>query len=289
MTGFFEKKFTKESYSVLVSIKTLNHRYFDWYFRSNSFLSDLENRFRQIAQREFHRGRVETVIEMEFAKNFNWEISVDTNLLNKILNLLEPTLKKFRKNITFPLDTVLRMPGVFTIKPSDLKDEDIDYLEKCFMEVIKEVKKLKKKEGESIKRDINNSREKIESYLKKIQILAENQPKLIEDKLRQRIENISQEITISEERLAQEVFFYIQRLDITEEINRLNAHLERVSELINYEREEPVGRKIEFLIQEIHREVNTIASKSQELDIIKYTVEIKGEIEKIRQQIQNIE
>ena len=289
MTGFFERKFTKEDYSVLISIKTLNHRYFDWSFRGNSFLSELENRFRQMAQGEFNRGRVEVTIDVEFSPNFNWQVIVDDNLFDKILSSLEPLFKKIKKNVTFPLDAIFRFPGVFTIKPSDLKDEDIDYLEKCFMEVIKEVKERRRMEGELIKKDIISSMKKISSYVKKIKTLAQNQPKLIEDKLRQKMRDLTTDNFAMEERLTQEIFFYIQRLDITEEVNRLNAHLERLAELIDYEGEDPVGRKIEFLLQEIYREINTIASKSQELAIIKYTVEMKGEVERIRQQIQNIE
>lgn len=288
MTGFFEKKFMAEKFSVLVSIKTLNHRYFDWYFKGNSFLAELENRFRQLAQKEFKRGRIEAVLEIKFFPSFNWQVDIDHNLMEKVLNTLKPTLKKFKRNITFPLDPIFRLPGVFTVKPLDLGENEILFLENCFMEVVEGVKEQRKKEGEVIKKEILSSLEKITSWIKQIEVLAQDQPKLIEEKLRQRIEKLNVGDLAGEERLAQEIFFYIQRLDITEEINRLQSHLERLLELIHSE-EEPVGRKMEFLLQEIHREVNTISSKSQDLTIIKFAVEIKGETEKIRQQIQNIE
>jgi uncharacterized protein (TIGR00255 family) len=287
MTGFYEKKFIAENYSLLISIKTLNHRYFDWYFKGNSYLAEIENRFRKLARKEFKRGRVEVMMDLEFLPSFNWEIYVNNNLLEKIFNSLKPIFKKFKNKITFPLDSIIRIPGVFTIKPLDLRKE-IEFLEKCFMEVLKGVKKQREREGKFIKKEILISLEKIKFSLKEVEKLAVNQPQQIEEKLKEKINKLKFN-EILEERLAQEIFFYIQKIDIKEEIDRLQAHLEQLNNLINSSSQEPIGRKIEFLLQEIHREINTINSKSQNLDIISHAIEIKSEIEKIRQQIQNIE
>ncbi len=287
MTGFCEKKFTTKDYSLSISIKTLNHRYFDWYFRGNFHSMEIEDRFRKIAQREFKRGRIEVSMDLEFFPSFNWEIHINENLFEKILHSLRPILKKMKGKLIFPLDFFLHMPGMFSIKPYNLKNET-DFLEKCFMEVIEGVKEHRKREGEFIKGEIINCFKKIESYVEEIKKLTVNQATQIEEKLRERIGKVKLP-EISEERLAQEVFFYIQRIDIKEEINRIEAHLEQVSRLINLKTDEPVGKKIEFLLQEIHREVNTINSKSQDINIINFAVNIKSEIEKIKQHIQNIE
>lgn len=287
MTGFYEKRFTTENYLLSISIKTLNHRYFDWYFRGNPYFAEMEDRFRKLTQRELKRGRVEVTVELEFFPSFNWKIYVNEDLLNKVFNSLKPILKKMKGRVFYPLDFFLRIPGTFNIEPYNLKKE-IDFLERCFLEVIKGVKEERKREGEFIRKEILVSFEKVKTLIEKIKKISENQANKIEEKLRERINNLKLE-GVEEERLAQEVFFYIQRMDVKEEIARTEAHLEQIGGLINSRSDEPVGRKIEFLLQEVHREVNTINSKSQDINIINCAVEIKSEIEKIKQQIQNIE
>jgi len=287
MTGFCEKKFTTKDYSLSISIKTLNHRYFDWYFRGNFHSMEIEDKFRKIAQREFKRGRVEVSMDLEFYPSFNWEIYINENLFERIFCSLKPIFKKIKGKLIFPIDFFLRIPGMFNVKPHDLKNET-NFLEKCFIEVVEGVKEHRKKEGEFIKKEILNCLRKIDSYVEDIKKLTIDQTNQVEETLRERVSKLKLG-EISQERLAQEIFFYVQRMDIKEEINRIEAHLNQIKNLINLQTDEPVGKKIEFLLQEIHREANTINSKSQQINVINLAVNIKIEIEKIKQHIQNIE
>ncbi|MFQ6082583.1 MAG: YicC/YloC family endoribonuclease [Candidatus Aminicenantia bacterium] len=289
MTGFCEKKFNFKTFSANITIKTLNHRYFDWYFKGNFVVAGLEYKFRALAQKEFSRGRIEVNFDLEFFSSSNWHIHIDNNLLDKVLTSFGPIFNKYKNIISFPLDSVFKLPGIFTLKPVNLRKDEVVFLERSFQEVMNEVIKQREKEGKTIKKEIVQLLNNIHKKLKKIEFLAQKQPQIIQKKLNQRIKDFGQEELISPERLAEEIFFYVQKCDITEEISRIKSHLEYLNNMLNSDMKEPVGKKIDFLIQEIHREIHTLSAKSQDLTIIRQTIEIKGELEKIKQQIQNIE
>ena len=160
---------------------------------------------------------------------------------------------------------------------------------KAFEKALADLIRMRKREGREIKRDIRGRLGNMKKEVNRIKKLAQKQPLLIRDKLRERLKELNEDISVSDEKLVKEAAFIAQKFDLNEEIMRLLSHLEYASNLLSAEDEDPVGKKLDFMAQELFREANTINSKAQDMDIIKASLAIKSEVESIRQQVQNLE
>ena len=288
MTGFSEKRFNSKILSAKVSIRSLNHRYLDWNY-NGPWIGEVENKLRSICREKIRRGRIDVFLELKFINQGSWDIRINENLLEKILISLEKSSSRLGKTLSFSVENLFRIPQVLEIKRKDFSGEEIAFLERSFERTLDEVIKQRRREGRDIAKVLRECVLSIKQSVRRIEKLAQNQPLLIKDKLRQRLEELKKEALHLEERLAEEVAYYAQKYDITEEIARLKSHLNHVQQLLSPQRGELLGRKLDFIAQEIYRETNTISSKSPSMEIIQETLTIKGELESIRQQIQNIE
>ncbi|MFB0564901.1 MAG: YicC/YloC family endoribonuclease [Candidatus Aminicenantaceae bacterium] len=288
MTGFGEKRFRSKTLSAKIIIKSLNHRYLDWNYYGAP-IGGIESRLREICQKGIYRGRVEVNLELNFFNQSRWDILVNMELLDKILTSLEKASSKRSRSLSLSIDNLFRIPQVVDIKRKDFSQEEITFLKKSFKKTLEEVIRQRTKEGREIERAIRRYINNISRAVKRIEKLARKQPFLIRDKLMQRLKELSSEVPILEDKLVEEAAYYAQKYDITEEIERLKIHLHHIQELLLQQGMEPLGRKLDFIAQELFREVNTINSKSQDVGIIKESLSIKGEVENIRQQVQNIE
>jgi len=288
MTGFSEKRFNSKILSAKVSIRSLNHRYLDWNY-NGPWIGEVENKLRSICREKIRRGRIDVFLELKFINQGSWDIRINENLLEKILISLEKSSSRLGKTLSFSVENLFRIPQVLEIKRKDFSGEEIAFLERSFERTLDEVIKQRRREGRDIAKVLRECVLSIKQSVRRIEKLAQNQPLLIKDKLRQRLEELKKEAPHLEERLAEEVAYYAQKYDITEEIARLKSHLNHVQQLLSPQRGELLGRKLDFIAQEIYRETNTISSKSPSMEIIQETLTIKGELESIRQQIQNIE
>jgi uncharacterized protein (TIGR00255 family) len=288
MTGFSEKRFNSKILSAKVSIRSLNHRYLDWNY-SGSWIGEVENRLRSICREKIRRGRIDVFIELKFLNQGSWDIQINQNLLEKIFMTLEKSSSRLGKTLNFSVENLFRVPQVIEIKRKDFRGEEIAFLERSFERTLDEVIKQRSREGREIGKALRECVLNIKQSIRRIEKLAQNQPLLIKDKLRQRLEELMKEAPRLEDRLTEEAAYYAQKYDITEEITRLKSHLNHVQQLLSPQRGEPLGRKLDFIAQEIYRETNTISSKSPNMEIIQETLTIKGDLESIRQQIQNIE
>lgn len=288
MTGFGEKRFDSKALSVKISIKSLNHRFLDWNYYGHQ-IGELENKLRAICQLKITRGRIEVHLELNFLNQPSWDIYINEGLLQKILLSLEKVSSKIDKTLNFSIENLFRFPQVIEIKRKDFSKEEMVFLEKSFEETLDKVLKHKRREGREIGKVIQKYIQNINLSVKKIEKLARKQPLLIKNKMRQRLRVLTKDSPVLEDKLIEEAAFYAQKYDITEEIERLKNHLGYIREILMPQRKEPVGRKLDFIAQELYREINTISSKSQDIEIIKEALTIKGEVENIRQQIQNIE
>ena len=288
MTGFAEKRFTSRALGVKYSVRSLNHRFLDWSYRGAQ-IGDIENRLRAIFQKKFHRGRFEVFLELSSLDPAAWELRINEDLLRKILSSLEKISSRMSKGVSLSVDRVFSLPQVVELRRKDFSAEEISFLERSFEKTLDEVLKMRKREGHEIAKEIRNSLLRIKGNMGRLEQKAKKQPLLILQKLKKRLKELSLESPLSEEKLAEEVAYYAQRYDLTEEIVRLKCHLDHALELLSPKKREPVGRKLDFVAQELFREANTISSKSQDMDITKGILTIKGEVESIRQQIQNVE
>jgi uncharacterized protein (TIGR00255 family) len=288
MTGFGEKRFSWPGLRAKIGIKSLNHRFFDWNYKGTP-LGDAENRFRALAQRKLLRGRIEVAVDLDFLDPSSWEIAINEALLEKILATIEKASRRMGKTVSFSIDNIFRIPQVVEIRRRELTAEVKSFLERAFDETLDEVLKERHREGRETARQVRRHLLSIRRSLRRIISLARTQPFFIREKLTQRMKELNGDVLIGGEKVEGEVAYLVQKADIAEEIVRLRSHIDAFEQWVREGQSEPVGRMLDFLSQEIAREANTINSKSQNIAITKESLAIKGEVESIRQHIQNIE
>jgi uncharacterized protein (TIGR00255 family) len=288
MTGYGERRFSSPGLRAKISIKSLNHRFFDWNYKGTP-LGDVENKLRALAQRKLLRGRIEAAVDLDFLDPSNWEIAINEALFEKVLVTLERASRRMGKAVSFSVDNIFRIPQVVEIRRRALNAEMKSFLERSFDETLDEVVKERRREGRETAHQIRRHLRSIRRSLRSIVKLARTQPLLIREKLAQRIKDLASDQLPGGEKVEGEVAYLAQKADIAEEIVRLKSHVGAFEQWIGEGQEEPVGRMLDFLSQEIAREANTINSKSQNIAITKESLVIKGEVESIRQHIQNIE
>ena len=288
MTGFGEKRFAWPGFRAKIGIKSLNHRFFDWNYKGTP-LGETENRLRALAQRKLHRGRIEVALELDFLDPSSWEIAINEALLEKVLATMEKASKRMGRVGNFSVDNIFRIPQVVEIRRRELTAEVKSLLEKAFDETLDEVLKERRREGRETARQVRRHLLAVRRSLRHIVSLARTQPSLIREKLTQRLKELDGDSLVGGEKVEGEVAYLTQKADIAEEVSRLRSHIDAFEQWVRDDQKEPVGRMLDFLSQEVAREANTINSKSQNIAITKESLVIKGEVESIRQHIQNIE
>lgn len=288
MTGYAEKRFDSQSVSAKISIKTLNHRFFDWNYRGFP-LGNVENKLRAVCQKRLHRGRIEVSVEMIFLDSSRWDIWLNRHLLETVFSSLQKIFSKMQKNISLSVDNIFAIPHAVEIKRRNFTKDEISILEKHFEMTLDDVIKSRAKEGRAMKREICGHLQKIKQAMRRIEKLVKSHPLVIREKLERRLKELTHETSLSEERIAEEAAYLAQRYDLTEETTRLKYHLDYMGKLLSSTREGPLGKKLDFIAQELQREANTLNSKAQDIKIINEILTIKSEVENVRQQVQNIE
>ncbi|MGD9345141.1 MAG: YicC/YloC family endoribonuclease [Candidatus Aminicenantes bacterium] len=288
MTGFAEKTWESKSLSVKVTIRTLNHRFFDWNYRGYP-VKDLEQRMRATCQKKIRRGRIEVAFEVQFADPSKWDIQINEGLLSNILNSLDNVSAKISKDVSFHVENLFSLPHVFELKRKDFTEEESRFLMRCFEMTLDDLLRSRSREGRELKKELRSHIRNIGQILLRLSKLAKIQPFHIQEKMKERLTALKGEVALPEDRVLEEAAIIAQRYDLQEEIERLKCHLNYFRELLSTKEKEPLGRKMDFTIQEMYREVNTINSKSQDIAITQECLRLKSELETLRQQVQNIE
>jgi uncharacterized protein (TIGR00255 family) len=288
MTGYGEKSLESQGLRAKASIKSLNHRFFDWNYRGAP-LGEVEDRWRAEAQKKLKRGRLEVALDMVLLDPSSWEVVVDEALLEKILAAVEKASARVGVPVNISVDNLLRIPQLIELKRKDLSGDSVSLLDKCFEGALGEVLKGRSREGRETALQLRRHLRRIRQSLRRVEKLAKAQPHLIRERLKQRQKEMNSGLVVPAEKLEEETAYLSQRADITEELMRLRSHLNSFEKLTREETDEPVGKMLDFISQEIYREANTINSKSQDIEITNESLAIKGEVESIRQHVQNIE
>lgn len=288
MTGFAEKSFDSSTLSTKISIRALNHRYFDWFYRGTP-IGSVENKLRAACQKRLHRGRVEVSLELISLDSSKWDFWINQELLRKMLSSLEKFFSEVKRDLTISVDDIFSIPHVVEMKRKEFTEEEVSFLERAFEKTLEELIKARKKEGGEIKRKVRSHIQNIRKIMRNVEKLARKHPLTIREKLDQRLAELAHESSLSEEKTAEEAAFIAQKYDLTEEVTRLKSHLKYMEELLSSRTEEPVGKKLDFVAQELYREANTVNSKSQDIQLIREILAVKSEVESIRQQAQNLE
>ncbi len=288
MTGYGERSFEAPGLRARISIKSLNHRFFDWNYKGAP-LGEVENKWRAMAQKRLKRGRLEIALDLTVLGPSGWEIFIDEELLQKILLTLGKASARLGKTVNFSADNLFRIPQVIELKRKNLSAEAVAFLEKSFKETLSDVMRERSREGRETAQQVKRHLRRVRQALRRIERLAKKQPLFIREKLEQRLKAVNADLVAQDGKMGEEVAYLAQRVDIAEEILRLRSHIDSFERLTLDDKDEPVGKMLDFISQEIFREANTINSKSQDINITNESLAIKGEVESIRQHVQNIE
>lgn len=290
MTGFGRQDFQDSETEISVEIKTVNHRFCDFFIKLPRTLNPLEEKVRRTINQYIARGRIEVYIRYNETGIGSRKIILNNELAKEYVNVLHE-IQRMDPIIDQTIDVglIARFPDVIIVE-EETKDMENIWSKLCpvLESALKQVDEGRTVEGSHLKKDIVERCSTIEA---KTAVIAEKAPDMVrthQDNLRRKIAEYTQSAEIDEQRLLTEVAVLSDKLAIDEELTRLASHTQRMRELVAIENE-PVGRKLDFIVQEMNREINTIGSKSTDLTIANQVVDIKSEIEKIREQVQNIE
>lgn len=289
MTGFGRGEYKNDNYHFIVECRTINHKYVDINVRLPRKISFLEDKIRNIVKDYVKRGRVDLYIKLDLIGSEDVNLKFDEKLASQYVNILNNIKSTFDLNDDITVMNIAKFPDIIKCEE---KEEDADLLwgmlKLALAESLKNLKEMRCEEGIKLSNDIDTRCDLLKDYIEDVEKYSYNVVNEYKEKLNSRIAEILENPSlIDENRLAQEVAIYADKCSITEEIVRFKSHITQLKKAIH--KDESIGRKIDFLIQEMNRETNTIGSKSSDLNITNLVVEIKSELEKIREQIQNIE
>ena len=287
MTGFGKAIIEKNSRKYQVEIKSVNHRYLDISVKIPRAISFLEEEVKREISKSVKRGKVDVFITFENNSLEGREIKINTDLAKEYIKELKNLAKEENILADIQVNDIAKYPDVLKIQENGENEKIKEELVEVVANATESLMKMKKSEGEKIAKDLSKRLEKIQEKVNETSNLSTG---LIEEyvvKLKERIKKLLKEEEIDETRLAEEVVIYADKCSIEEEITRLNSHILQVKELLNSDKS--VGKKIDFIIQEMNRETNTIGSKSNNLGITNNVIDLKTEIEDMREQVQNIE
>jgi uncharacterized protein (TIGR00255 family) len=289
MTGYGRGAFVGDNFAVTVELKTVNNRFLDVHLRVSGELSALEATIKRQIGNRLSRGRVDVNISYEHSSEVSYELN--RPLINGYLAALKQIQEEFGLKGDPDLNMIARLPNVLQTKKDDIGEEFIVGVEKAVETALDDLEKMRANEGEMLKSELLFRLGEIEERLPAIESEAATVTEEYHAKLMKRITEIlakaDAQVEVDPGRLAQEAAFLADRGDIAEEIARLKIHIEQFQNITSEDKE--VGKRLDFLTQELNREANTIASKTNNMTIKESSLAIKSAIEKIREQVQNVE
>jgi uncharacterized protein (TIGR00255 family) len=269
-------------------VRSVNHRFCRVAVRVPSELAALEDRARQAVQARVQRGKVD--VNVAFAAAAGQSMRVDRDAAAGWIRELRGIADEYGFGATPSLVEIVQLPGVVTGDGTVRADESTaDVLAEALAEALGAFDEMRIREGADLAADLASRTTEMRARVEAVATVAESLPQRIRDQLHQRISDLLGDsgAEVSDERIVQEAAYHAERADVTEEIVRLRSHLDKVDELLTSD--EAVGRTLEFVTQEIHRELNTIGSKTKDLEVSDDIVVLKAELERVREQVQNIE
>jgi len=291
MTGFGQASSEEGEIRISAQLRSVNNRYTDLRFRQPTELAPLEPRMRRKILERVRRGRVEVSIAVERLDGQEARPVLNRALLDELAHAREILTGEYGLRGEPDMASVLALPGIFKLETPEV---DWDETQKAALfralgEAVEALDADRRREGEALRGEILRRLETMSGLASRLRDGAADVPARVRDKLLQRLESLRGEVELDPARVAQEAAFLADRGDVTEEIVRLEGHLRQASTLLGEPDGKPVGKRLDFLVQEIHRETNTVCSKAAELELTRTALTLKAETEKVREQVQNLE
>lgn len=288
MTGFGRERIVNESREILVEIKSVNHRYLEFSAKTPRAYGYLDEKLKELLKTSISRGKVEVSVSIYNQEGINAEIEINKELAKGYLNALRNSADELDLKDDLTLSKIMKLSDIFTVVKKT-EDEEVIWNEvKAVAEsAVEKFVEMRTVEGEKMYADISSRLDYLEDAVGKIENRTPSVLEGYKQRLYDKIKETIGDREVDDQRVITEVAIFADKIAVDEETVRLRSHISQFRDLINST--EPVGRKLDFLIQEMNREVNTTGSKAQDLTITQLVVDMKSEIEKIREQIQNIE
>lgn len=291
MTGFGEAQFENDDIRIAFRIRSVNNKGLDVQLKLPYDLCYLERALRALAKGKLFRGRVDVFVEFE-VKNTEWmpPVSVDQARVSQLIQMVNTLTERPEINGLLDVNTLVRMPDLLKERrlgfeyPKEIQEDILT----AFSDALDRLAESRAQEGRQLLEDIQERVNKLEVEIEPIKSFVEERRDTLRERILKRIKDLNADVTVDENRLSQEIVFYADRLDISEEITRLGAHLKTMSVLLMADKY-PKGRELEFLLQEQFREITTIGNKVKLLEAADRVVTLKTECEKIKEQILNVE
>ena len=288
MTGYGRYEYVDESKKIVIDMKSVNQRFCDVSVKVPRSYGYLEDKIKEYVSSSISRGKVDVFVYIEHYSSDNKMITLDKALLDNYYNLVKEIKDDYNINDDVSLSNLLRFSDIFVVRQAEEdKDEAWEMMKKALVPATEDFINSRVREGERMLLDLKEKAANIKEFVKKVE---ERAPQIVTEyaeKLKNRMHELLGDTNIDEGRLLTEVGIMADRVCIAEELVRLKSHLEELDKILALS--EPVGRKLDFLVQEINREINTIGSKSNDIEAARIVVDMKSEVEKMREQIQNIE
>lgn len=289
MTGFGRGTFSGDDFEIAIDIKTVNNRFLDVQMKFGSDLQSLETPLKRLISSRLSRGRVDVNIQYERSKEIDYELN--RPIIAGYLAALREMQTEFGISGEPDINVIARLPNVMATKKEEVGESFLKAVETAAGSALDDLEAMRASEGEMLKHELGERLVNIESRTNAIENEAENISEEYRQRLTKRVGELlaksESQIEIDQSRLAQEIAYLADRADISEEIARLRTHIEHFRNIMEEEKE--VGKRLDFLTQELNREANTITSKTNNMTVKENALQVKSEIEKIREQVQNVE
>jgi len=288
MTGFGRAEVFTEQYKAVCEVKSVNHRYFEFSARAPRSCGFLEERLKRFFQERISRGKVECYVSLEFLGDSDIEVHLNAPVLRGYLDAFAAMEAEYGVKNDACASSLLRVPDLFQVQKKAVDEDAVwSVVARAAGEACEKFIAMREAEGQRLQDDILFRSEDI---LRHVAFIEERSPQTVleyNEKLLGRMRELLESASVDEQRLLTEAAIFADKIAVAEETVRLRSHLQQLAEFFTLP--EAVGRKMDFLVQEINREANTIGSKASDIEIARRVVEIKSNVEKIREQVQNIE
>ncbi|MBQ3115343.1 MAG: YicC family protein [Clostridia bacterium] len=288
MTGYGRSRQVIDNYDVTVEIKSVNHRYFDFSIKAPKFCAFMEEDIKKAINQKVSRGKVDVFVTVRKEIDDSKQYVINKSLAENLLSELKETAKHFKLKNDITVSNLIEFRDIFEIS---YKEDDEEKLKEIVFTVLEGALEAfceaRAREGKKLIDDMTVHNKMVKVHLDEIKVLEPQSVADYRERLEAKIKELIGDATIDQARIVTETAIMADKLAVDEETVRLDSHLQEFQHIV--ESDEPVGRRLDFLMQEMNRETNTIGSKSNNLDITKAVVSIKSELEKMREQLQNLE
>lgn len=294
MTGYVKTFLKSDEIEGFIECRSLNHRYLDCRLQLPREIQYLEAGLRSLVQQKIERGRLEVSVQLNYLK-INARLDAQPEVLKVLHQITQELAQKWNLNTSCSLQDLLNIKALQHETVAEFNTATVEgLLKQQFENSLVQLVQMRAVEGGQIIKRLQQHLQVCETELQQIILHQQEVPKIQAKLLKENLNKLNLSVTVDQSRIAQEIGLMLNRLDITEEIHRFSGHLEQVKPLMQQNgqpatKTKPIGKKLDFIMQELNREANTICSKTSALKIVEHAVNLKVEIEKMREQVQNIE